>query len=216
MTPRTRNIGIATAGMACVMIGGLTGLPFPFMIDFIVSAGLATLTGVGLVLALPYGKPESKEPVFEAEAMAKAGAAGVSTKEVVDAITLGTTKLAKIRAAALQIRAPNTQRRIKKICEIGDKIIEDFRVDPKDVRLARSWLNTYLDQTLDIVTKYAQLSRTGARNLEAQKIMTSCEETLDLIEEKFAELLDKLLHNDVMDLDVDITVIKNMLKQEGI
>lgn len=210
--PSTKVL-LASGGALCVFVGGMTGFPTGPVLDFILSSAMAAATGAGLFLAL--GQSKSETPKLSVEAMAKMGT-DINTKEVVEAIALGTDKLKRIRDAAQQIRSPNTQRRIKKICEIGDKIIEDFRIDPKDVKLARSWLNTYLDQTLDIVSQYAQLSRTGARNLEAQKLMASCEDTLDLIEEKFQELLDKLLENDVMDLDVNKTVIENMLKQEGI
>lgn len=197
-----------------MLVGGLTGFPFNTFFDIVVSVPLAlgTVGGLWLVSA---PKDSTAAVTAGLSNMAAAGQ-NIDSKEVVDAITMGTTKLDAIRKAALEIRAPNTQRRIKKICEIGDKIVEDFRVDPKDVKLARSWLNTYLDQTLDIVKQYAQLSRTGARNLEAQKIMVDCEDTLDLIAEKFQELLDKLLANDVMDLDVNQTVLRNMLKQEGV
>jgi 5-bromo-4-chloroindolyl phosphate hydrolysis protein len=211
--PSTQEL-IAFGGGMCVFIGGMVGFPTGPFLDFVLSIGLATATVIGLTIVQQPSKP-SVGDVSGLKAMAAAGS-NIDTKEVIDAITLGTTKLAAIRAAALEIRAPNTQRRIKKICEVGDKIVEDFRVDPKDVKLARTWLNTYLDQTLDIVKKYAQLSRTGAANMEAQKIMADCEETLDLIDEKFKELLAKLLANDVLDLDVDNTVLKNMLNQEGI
>jgi 5-bromo-4-chloroindolyl phosphate hydrolysis protein len=205
-----KKLLIAGAGAAAVFVGGLMGFSHAILGVILDFAAAATIGG-GLYMVLGEDKTPAKQMLAELPQKA-----GVDNREVVEAIQMGKSKLGKIREAAGQIRAPNTQRRINKICEIGDKIVEDFRVDPSDVKLARSWLGTYLDQTLDIVTKYAQLSRTGARNLEAQKIMAQCEETLDLLEQKFQELLDKLLANNVMDLDVDMTVLNNMLKQEGI
>jgi len=141
---------------------------------------------------------------------------GVDPKLVVEAITKGSEKLDRILMEAKQIRSPNVQRRINHIDATGRKIIEDFRIDPKDVLLAQSWLNSYLDETIQLVKGYAQLSRAGARNLEAQKQMAQFDDMLDTIDENFQKLLDRLLSNDVMDFDVNMTVMKNRLSNEGI
>lgn len=215
--PESRKI-LAGAGAACVFIGGMAGFPTGPIVDLIISVPLAAFTGLGLYRYLPSKVAEAKVRETELHRLIADASkqAGIDPKEVVEAITTGNAKIASIRKYADDIRSPNTQRRIRRICEINDKIIEDFRVDPKDVRIARSWLNTYLDQTIELVKQYSILSRTGARNLEAQRQMAQFDDTLDLIETKSQELLDKLLANDVMDFDVNMTVLNTMLKQEGI
>jgi hypothetical protein len=42
------------------------------------------------------------------------------------------------------------------------------------------------------------------------------DETLDQIEQSFNDQLQKLVSNDAMDLDVDLQVLRTMLKQEGV
>lgn len=209
---------VAGAGAACVFVGGMLGLPTNFFGDLAISLPLAAATGAGLWYFFPGRRPATKEDI---ERLYKhiddiaAGTSGVDTKLVVEAIKMGNDKLDRILMEASQIKAPNTVRRIKHIDSIGRKIVEDFRVDPKDVLIAQSWLNSYLDETITLVKGYAQLSRTGARSIEAQKQMAQFEEMLDTIEQKFQELLDKLLSNDVMDFDVNMTVMKTRLQNEG-
>lgn len=206
----------AVAGATSVFIGGLVGLPFSFIGDLAVSAPLALVTGAALLRFWPSPKEVEREQAIDKLIAENSAQAGIDPKEVVEAINTANHKLATIRKHAEDIRAPNTGRRIKRICDIGDQIVEDFRVDPKDVRVARSWIGTYLDQTVDLVKAYATLSRTGARNIEAQKQMANFDEMLDLIEEKFDGLLKTLLDNDVMNFDVNVAVMQDMLKQEGI
>ena len=208
----------AAAGIGAVSVfaGGLIGLPFAFIADLAISAPLALLTGGGLLAFWPSSKQVKREQALDTIISAAAQQAGIDPKEVVEAISTANTKLAKIRQLSTGIRAPNTTRRINKICAIGDKIVEDFRADPKDVRVARSWIGTYLDQTIDLVKAYAALSRTGAHSVEAQRKMADFDQMLDLIEDKFQELLKTLLENDVMDFDVNVSVMRNMLQNEGI
>ncbi len=211
----TREIGSAAAGVT-TLGAGIAGLPFTLLGDLAIAGPMALIVGGSCLFFWPSAQTVKREQALDSLIAEASKQAGIDPKEVVEAISTANIKLDKIRTHAKDIRAPNTSRRIAKICQIGDKIVEDFRVDPKDVRVARAWIGTYLDQTIDLVKAYATLSRTGARSIEAQKQMAKFDEMLDLIEDKFDELLKTLLENDVMDFDVNITVMRNMLTNEGI
>ena len=219
MSSKTISKVAALGGAACVFVGGMAAFPLSFIGDLALATPLAAATGLGLWYWWPGRRPATKQDVQDlmkrVDDIAN-NTSGVDPKLVVDAIRKGTEKLERITQEAQQIRAPNTQRRIKHIVAIGYKIVEDFRVDPKDVLLAQGWVNSYLDETIGLVKGYAQLSRTGQRSLEAQQQMAKFDELLDTIETKFQELLDKLLANDVMDFDVNLTVMKSRLQNEGI
>ncbi len=208
----------AGAGAACVFVGGLAGLPFNFVGDLLVSTPLAAVTGMGIWYFWPGRRPITKEDVEQifADQEKLKSATGVSTKEVVETIKLVSDKLDRILMEAAQIRSPNTVRRIKHIDAIGRRIIEDFRQDPSDIKRAQTWIHSYLDQTLDCVKQYAQLSKNGARSIEAQRQMTQFDELLDLIHAKSQELLDHLLTNDTTNMQVNVEVFRDMLNNEGI
>lgn len=192
--------------------------PLSFLGDLMIAGPVATVTGLSIWYFWPGRRPATVDEIRDLHKAIEQinDNSGVSTRDVVEAIKTGTDKLDRILSEAKAIRSPNTTRRIKHIDSIGRKIIEDFRQDPKDVRIANSWLNSYLDETLTLVKGYAQLSRTGTRSVEAQKQMAGFDDMLDLIEKKFQELLDKLLENDTMDFDVTMQVMRNRLQQEGI
>lgn len=213
----------AGAGGACVFLGGLVGLPIKFgVLDILVSGGLAGAAAAGLFLVMPRsngvsltGSNTPKENVDALYAQI-ADQRGVDKAEVVSAIRLGEGKLKNIRTAAAEIRNPNVANRVRSICLTGDKILQDFKVDPRDVRDARTWLNSYLDQTYDVVSQYAKLSRNAAGRADVQASLAKFDGTLDSIDEMFKKQLERLLNNDAIDFDVNSQVFTNMMKQEGL
>lgn len=208
----------AGTGAACVFVGGLAGLPFHFVGDLLVSTPLAAVTGMGIWYFWPGRRPITKaevEQIFADQDKLK-NTTGVSNKEVVETIKLVSDKLDRILMEASSLKGPNTIRRIKHIDAIGRKIIEDFRQDPSDIKRAQTWIHTYLDQTLDCVKQYAQLSRTGARSIDAQRQMAQFDDLLDLLHVKSQELLDHLLTNDTTNMQVNVEVFRDMLNNEGI
>lgn len=208
----------ALGGAACVFAGSMAAFPLSFLGDLAVSTPLAAVTGMGIWYFWPGRKPVTKADVEQmfADNEKLRNATGVSQKEVVETIRLVSDKLDRILMEAANIRAPNTIRRIKHLDAIGRKIVEDFRQDPADIKRAQSWIHSYLDQTLDCVKQYAVMSRTGNRSLDAQRQMAQFDELLDELQKKSQELLDALLTNDTTSFEVNVSVFRDMLKNEGI
>ncbi|NLY17950.1 MAG: 5-bromo-4-chloroindolyl phosphate hydrolysis protein, partial [Clostridiaceae bacterium] len=95
-------------------------------------------------------------------------------------------------------------------------IFDDFVRDPKDIKIARRFTLYYLDTTERIVTKYYQLSNVPYLSDDAKATLKNVESTLVMIKDTFRKQLKKLTENDVMDLDAEIKVLRNTIKQEGI
>ena len=208
---------VAIGGAALAGVGTMLALPFPFLIEGLVALAAAGGVGAGLTLVQSGGTPLSAAKMLaDAEEFKQLAGPGKPklSKEQLDAIAQGAAKIAAIRASIPGIRAPNTARQIRKICDVGDKILQDFREDPSDIVHARTWLDVYLDQTHEMVEKYARLSRNGTRSIEAQRVLGEVEKTLDVIEKQSEELLQKLLHNDILGLDVDQQVVRQILQSE--
>lgn len=208
----------ALGGAACVFAGSMAAFPLSLLGDLAVSTPLAAVTGMGIWYFWPGRRPITKADVEQilADQEALKNAHGVSKQEIVDTIKLVGNKLDRILMEATQIRSPNTIRRIKHLDAVGRKIIEDFREDPSDIKRSQTWIHSYLDQTLDCVKQYAQLSRTGARSIDAQRQMAQFDELLDELHQKSQELLDTLLKNDTTNFEVNVSVFRDMLKNEGI
>lgn len=210
---------IAGGGAVLAGVGAMMGLHLPFVIEGLVALAAAGGVGAGLTLVQSGSKIDNSAAAMlaraeEAKQLLGPQSRNKLTKEQQAAIDMGVSKIAAIRAEVPGVRAPNTARQIRRICDIGDKILQDFREDPSDIVHARTWLDVYLDQTLEMVEKYARLSRNGTRSMDAQRVLGEVEKTLEVIEKQSDELLQKLLHNDILGLDVDQQVIRQILTQE--
>jgi hypothetical protein len=213
-----RNL-IAAGGAFAVFVGGLALPIHSVVLDLAVSGALAAAAGVGLRMVMPQGEaiqlPRSgASPVDHSRLISEiAQGSGVPQEEVIAAIQMGQDKLRQIRSHAAEIRNPNVANRIRSILLIGDKIIEDFKQDPRDVRLARQWLNSYLDQAIDVVRDYARLSRNAAGQADVQHQLSKFGETLDDLDTLFKKQLEALLSNDAVNFEVNNKVFRDTLKE---
>ena len=113
------------------------------------------------------------------------------------------------------------------ILRAGDRKIEDrvaqfqntvrkmFRTveeDPRDLTAARKYLSIYLLGARDATVKFANLY---ARTKD-EKARDDFESLLTDLEDNFAARTDKLLLDDRSDLDVEIEVLRDRLKRDGI
>ena len=207
----------ALCGSACVFVGSMSAMHLGFIGDLLVSVPLAAGTGLSLWYFWPGRRIATQEDIQELHKALDDIASGnnVDSKLVVETIQKATTKLDRITAECERIRAPNTKRRLQHLVALGRKIVEDLRVDPKDVYLAQTWANSYLDETIQLVRDYAELSSNGARSVTAQEQMAKFEDILDTLYENFQKLLDKMVENNISNFDVTMTVMEGRLNHEG-
>lgn len=161
--------------------------------------------GVFLGMYLRYGlDPRNANKITAAQ--------GYSGHEIQQALADSSRIVRTIEQANDRIRNTELNRRIERICAVADSILADIAADPRDFRRARKFLNIYLDGVLQVTQGYAKThQQTHSGELE-QNFRT----VLDTIETVFQEQHQKLLEEDVFDLDVKIEVLNTQLKQEGI
>ncbi|MCQ8103300.1 5-bromo-4-chloroindolyl phosphate hydrolysis family protein [Methylomonas sp. SURF-2] len=137
---------------------------------------------------------------------------GYSSAEIKQILAAALAIIRDIEQANRNIVHTELNRRIAKICEIADGVISELEADPRGIRRARKFLNVYLENVLQVIQGYAKTHRqAGSRALEG-----NFTQALDAIEAAFQEQQQKLLEEDVFDLDVKIEVLTQQLKREGI
>lgn len=170
---------------------------------FLVAVCFGVGAAVGCVLA--YGMDPQKEKV------AKAGY-GYTTAEIVEALEDAEQKVRKIESARHHIHNQELKERLSRIAASARKVLSVIEDDPRDLRRARKFMNTYLEGARKVTEGYAKThKKTHSNELEA-----SFRNVLVTIEEVFDEQYQRLLQNDVLDLDVQIEVLATQLKREGI
>ena len=190
-----------------VAIGSATALCSLFLahndIFSAVGVGLAALAGSLMVYGLD---PKYQDP----ESISKFG---ITTDEVIDALEEAEEKIQKIESSSHQISDLMIKNQVHRITSKAHDILHVIEEDPKDLRRARKFLKVYLDSTQKVITGYVKLHK---NDIYEQQIDQNFNNVLNTIEATFNEQHEKLLENDILDLDVQIEVLEKQLKHEGV
>jgi 5-bromo-4-chloroindolyl phosphate hydrolysis protein len=172
--------------------------------SIVFAAVVAALAGLGCFLA--YGADASAQslvvPAGSDYTAAEASAMLAEAEKRVDGL----------ERAAKAIRDGEITTRLRRIADLARAILANLAHDPRDLRRARKFLNIYLDSALRVSESYAR-THERASNAELESRFRN---VLVTIEQVFGEQQQKLLENDVLDLDVQIEVLKTQLEREGV
>ncbi len=161
--------------------------------------------GSFVAFTLLYGLDPRKLPV-------KAKDYAGNSRPVAEALQQAEQQILDIEQAACRINQPEMNQRLKRIVTLARNILTEIARDPRDFRRARKFLNTYLDGAQRVITGYAETHST----LRNQTLEDNFRRVLITIEDVFGQQHQRLLENDLRDLDVDIEVLQNQMKREGL
>lgn len=163
--------------------------------------GLGALVGMFLL----YGfDPRQEKTVI--------GSHGYSAEEISQTVVEAEAKISGIEHANKQINNRQFKQRIQTICTHAREIVGLLEEDPGDIRRARKFLNIYLDGAFKVTEGYADMHR----KYQSEQLTENFDHVLQTIESVFIEQKQKLLEDDVLDLDVQIEVLTAQLKHEGV
>ncbi len=137
---------------------------------------------------------------------------GGNVERVTEALRHAEQKILTIEQACGRITQPELNQRLTRIIALAREILAEIARDPRDLRRARKFFNTYLDGAQRVVTGFAEAHVNGrSHSLEA-----NFRRVLVTIEEVFGQQHQRLLENDLRDLDVHMEVLETQLKREGL
>jgi len=168
----------------------------------------ASLMGVGAFfgLILAYGRDPHKEK------SAKNAPDGYTTGDVVAALQEAEEKIIDIENARRQIRNLEMKKHLHIITGRAREILGLIEEDPKDLRKARKFLHTYLTGAKRVTEGYVK----AIKHADNNELSQNFREVLENIEVVFAEQKQKLIENDVLDVDIQIEVLNTRLEREGV
>ncbi len=102
--------------------------------------------------------------------------------------------------------------RIESLASTARDMFRTVEEDPRDLARARKFMGVYLKGARDATIKFADLY---ARNRDAS-VRADYEALLSDLEQSFAAQREVLLLDDRSDLDIEIEVLRDRLKQEGV
>ena len=106
--------------------------------------------------------------------------------------------------------------RIDQLEETTGKIIDQVVAQPEKLPQIRKFMNYYLPTTLKILNAYDRMGAAGVSGENIDGTMSKIETMMDTIVMAFHKQLDALFRDEAMDIASDITVMENLLAQEGL
>lgn len=106
--------------------------------------------------------------------------------------------------------------RIDQLEDTTSKIIDQVVANPAKLPQIRKFMNYYLPTTLKILNAYDRMGAAGVSGENIDGTMQKIETMMDTIVMAFHKQLDSLFRDEAMDIASDITVMENLLAQEGL
>jgi 5-bromo-4-chloroindolyl phosphate hydrolysis protein len=181
--------------------------------------GLAAFGGanVGLFTSLIFGGAATlaHSLSFGLDPLRKKGMEGFDefeTDRVARAVDKAEKLLAETISASRRFNDRALEGRIEALASAARDMFRTVEEDPRDLARARKFMGVYLKGARDATIKFADLY---ARNRDAAA-RADYEALLNDLEQSFAAQRTALLLDDRSDLDVEIEVLRDRLKQEGL
>jgi hypothetical protein len=121
-------------------------------------------------------------------------------------------QIAELAQTGHRLPSAPLRERLLRIAAQAGTILDLLAEDPREISTARRFLGVYLDGALSVSQQYERTAlQHGVTTLEPRFI-----DVLDTIERVFDQQHQRLLANDILDLDIQIEVLKSRLDNEGI
>ena len=121
-------------------------------------------------------------------------------------------RLTEMRTAIARVGDPALIARVKRFSDSARRMCRTVEDDPRDLAGARRWLVVYVTGARDAAVKFADL---WSRAKDAQA-RARFETLLDELEAGFAQRTQTLLDDNRSALDIDIDVLRDRLRREGL
>lgn len=105
---------------------------------------------------------------------------------------------------------------IDQLEDATSKILDHVIAHPEKQPQIRKFLIYYLPTTLKLLNTYDRMGATGVSGENIDGTMAKIETMMDTIVSSFHKQLDALFQDEAMDIASDITVMENLLVQEGL
>lgn len=96
------------------------------------------------------------------------------------------------------------------------EIFQRLREAPEQMPKMRKLMNYYLPTTIKLLQAYSEFDDVSTPNNDIASAKAEIEKTIDIINEAFAELLNKLFQDSAFDAATDAQVLQTMLAKEGL
>jgi|BioPla2DNA2_1021312.scaffolds.fasta_scaffold03258_8 5-bromo-4-chloroindolyl phosphate hydrolysis protein len=169
---------------------------------------VALIAGVlgWLVVILFFSKKERDNTII---------AEGMTRSDIDDTIKKGRQLTGGMRQAIKRLSQLEVAKEVEDLCRIAESMFDLLKKDPKDIRIVKQFITYYLEPTHKIIVKYVELATTRPMPADAVETLLRTEKSLKGIRTTFLQQKEKMLANDVLDLDTEIKVFETLANNYG-
>lgn len=128
----------------------------------------------------------------------------------------GKQYLEQIKKCNESIPGEEISRKISRMELVIDKIFARVEQHPELVDDLRKFMDYYLPTTVKLLKAYEEMDAQPVQGTNIVNSKKEIEDTLDIINQAFENLLDSFFEDTAWDISTDISVFKTMLAQEGL
>jgi len=124
--------------------------------------------------------------------------------------------LAELREVRSFINDENISQKVQRLEDLTEKIFKIAEESPEKQPQLRRFMSYYLPTTLKLVRSYATLEKQGVKGENIMSTKKSIGDILDTLTTGFEQQLDQLFKSDAIDIASDISVLENLMQQDGL
>ena len=128
----------------------------------------------------------------------------------------GNLAISEMKRLNASIKDAKISADIDRLEDLSAKIFAQVKADPAKLPQIRKFMDYYLPTTLKLLNAYDRMGAQGIDGGNIGSTMQRVESMMSTIVAAFEKQLDMLFGSEAMDISTDITVLENMMKQEGL
>lgn len=121
----------------------------------------------------------------------------------------------RMREAADRIQAPGLRQSASELIAIAENILKFLTDNPKKIPSARRYIDYYQETAANVLENYVELQDTRLLTDESEKIFQNTAEAVLTLKDAFRMQFQKLMQNELMDMEADLNLLKQTLRSEG-
>lgn len=122
---------------------------------------------------------------------------------------------ARLKKAVMEIKEEELKMQCTQLLETAESILKYLADHPEKIMAARRYIDYYQETAANILENYLELQKTKLATKEAEEIMKKTREGVLILKEAFGLQLQKLMENELMDMEADLNLLKQTLSSEG-
>lgn len=154
--------------------------------------------------------------VAQAAESSKPQPASTGNAELDKTLKDGTLALEEMRRLDRNIEDEKISADIVRLQQTSEKIFGYVKDHPDKLSDIRKFMNYYLPTTLKLLNAYDRMDAAGVSGTNIDGTMGRIEQIMDTVVSAFDRQLDALFGDEALDISTDITVLENLLAQEGL